>query len=249
MGKLRIEEKSLVLPALYIIKRRGKATMSDLINDLTIVFNPSGEDADILSDRNDTKFSQKVRNLKSHRTTNGMEKYTNLTEGRIGIYTLTQLGENYLNSRITELDYLFSHKFSYDDTLRFTSKISQPEEKIIIYDENVSITEGALYESVFMNRIRSKKLRDAAIDYYKQHGGIRCRVCEFSFEDVYGELGHNYIEIHHERPICQYTEEGEDLVISEAVKYVKPICANCHRMIHKNPFVPLTIDELKNILR
>ena len=73
---MRIEEKMIVLPALYIIKRRGSATTSDLIRDLTIVFNPSGEDAEILSGRNDTKFSQKVRNLVSHRDTNGMSDYT-----------------------------------------------------------------------------------------------------------------------------------------------------------------------------
>ena len=63
---MRIEEKMLILPALYVIKRRGKATTTDLINDLTIAFNPTGEDAQILSGRNNTKFSQKVRNLKSH---------------------------------------------------------------------------------------------------------------------------------------------------------------------------------------
>ena len=67
---MRIEENELILPALYIIKRRGSATTSDLIGDLTIFFNPTGEDAKLLSGRNDTKFSQKVRNLVSHREIN-----------------------------------------------------------------------------------------------------------------------------------------------------------------------------------
>ena len=71
---MRIEEKMLILPALYIVKRNGKATTSDLIAELTYVFNPSGEDAEILVGRNDTKFSQKVRNLVSHRENNGMDK-------------------------------------------------------------------------------------------------------------------------------------------------------------------------------
>ena len=101
---MRIEEKMLVLPALYIIKRKGKATTSDLIAELTYVFNPSGEDAEILAGRNDTKFSQKVRNLVSHRDNNGMDKYTEFVEG---IYTLTSEGENYLNTRIDELNYFF----------------------------------------------------------------------------------------------------------------------------------------------
>ncbi len=33
---------------------------------------PSGEDLQILQDRNDDKFSQKVRNIKSHDTLTGM---------------------------------------------------------------------------------------------------------------------------------------------------------------------------------
>ena len=36
---MRIEEKMLILPALYIIKRKEKATTSDLISELVYVFN------------------------------------------------------------------------------------------------------------------------------------------------------------------------------------------------------------------
>lgn len=39
-----------------------------LIEKLTNIFDPSGEDLEILDGRSDTKFSQKVRNLKSHKT-------------------------------------------------------------------------------------------------------------------------------------------------------------------------------------
>ena len=56
---MRIEEKMLILPALYIIKRKEKATTSDLISELVYVFNPSGEDAEILAGRNDTKVFSK----------------------------------------------------------------------------------------------------------------------------------------------------------------------------------------------
>ncbi len=62
---MRIEEKQLILPALYIIWRDGPVSTSKLIEELTAVFHPTGEDAEILAGRNDTKFSQKVRNLKS----------------------------------------------------------------------------------------------------------------------------------------------------------------------------------------
>lgn len=40
---------------------------SDLIASLSELFTPSGQDADILMGRKDTYFSQKVRNMISHR--------------------------------------------------------------------------------------------------------------------------------------------------------------------------------------
>jgi hypothetical protein len=45
----------------------GWMSTSSLIQELTRLFGPSGQDADILEGRNDTYFSQKVRNMISHR--------------------------------------------------------------------------------------------------------------------------------------------------------------------------------------
>ena len=42
-------------------------TTSEIIGALEARFRPTGEDAQILDGRSDTKFSQKVRNLVSHR--------------------------------------------------------------------------------------------------------------------------------------------------------------------------------------
>lgn len=41
--------------------------MTDLIGEMEAHFQPVGEDAQIIDGRHDTKFSQKVRNLVSHR--------------------------------------------------------------------------------------------------------------------------------------------------------------------------------------
>lgn len=183
---MRIEEKMLILPALYIIKRKEKATTSDLISELVYVFNPSGEDAEILAGRNDTKFSQKVRNLVSHRENNGMDKYTEFVDG---IYTLTTVGENYLNTRIDELNYFFSQKFIYDDTLTVATNIADSGKEIFVYDENIIVDEGKVEKKMSKSRVRSRALRDAAIDYYSSEGIIRCVVCGFSYEEKYGEIG------------------------------------------------------------
>jgi len=239
---MRITEHMLILPALFIIERDGKATTSDLIRELTVVFNPSGEDAKILEGRNDTKFSQKVRNLVSHRDSNGMGIYTNFVGG---IYTLTPKGEEYLATRRDELNYFFSQKFKYDDTMEVASDMADSSKKMYVYDETVVVSEGKVETKTAKARERSKKLRDAAIAHYSESGSLRCAVCNFCFEEKYGEFGKGFIEIHHEKPICGYEEEGTTQFISEAVKHVKPLCANCHRMIHKNPRKPITIQELK----
>ena len=69
----RVREDELVIPALRHLKAApgGFLKTSDLIAKLEAEFAPEGEDADILDGRNDTKFSQKVRNLVSHRNTSG----------------------------------------------------------------------------------------------------------------------------------------------------------------------------------
>jgi hypothetical protein len=65
----RVRERDLIIPALQAAAARpnGEITMSDLIDVLTGEFRPSGRDAQILDGRQDTYFSQKVRNLVSHR--------------------------------------------------------------------------------------------------------------------------------------------------------------------------------------
>lgn len=65
----RIRERDLIVPALRAAARRpdGFISTSDLIAELEKEFEPAGEDAEILDNRNDSKFSQIVRNLKSHK--------------------------------------------------------------------------------------------------------------------------------------------------------------------------------------
>jgi hypothetical protein len=67
--KPRISERELVVPTLRLLDdgNRGWMATSDIIAHLTERFAPSGQDAEILEGRSDTYFSQKVRNMISHR--------------------------------------------------------------------------------------------------------------------------------------------------------------------------------------
>ena len=59
-------EYEISIKALDVIKNRPGIRTSELIDELRRIMKPSGEDLKILDGRNDDKFSQKVRNLKSH---------------------------------------------------------------------------------------------------------------------------------------------------------------------------------------
>lgn len=66
----RVTERALTLPILDYLDDQPDGFMltSDLIAALELRFEPQGEDAEILNNRSDTKFSQIVRNTISHRT-------------------------------------------------------------------------------------------------------------------------------------------------------------------------------------
>ena len=82
---------------------------------------------------------------------------------------------------------------------------------------------------------RSTLARQACIEYY----GYNCAVCGFNFKAAYGDLGATYIEVHHLR---QVADVGEEYLINP-VEGLRPVCANCHRMLHRRR-PPLSIEEL-----
>ena len=245
----RIAENELVLPALYVIYLNKKANTTKIKEVLTDVFNPQGEDAKILAGRKDTKFSQIVRNLMgSHYESNHMSEYTKKDSSKY--FSLTAEGLKYVEDNLAFLQYLFKNSFEYDSAIELSSKVftSKKTKKILIYDEDDTITEGKVSTKTAIVKERSQKLRRAAIEHYTVDGKIVCSVCGFDFKKIYGELGDGYIQMHHENPVYQYSDDGFETYISEAVKNMKPLCANCHCMVHRNKGRLISITELKAIV-
>lgn len=95
----RIPERTIAQEALRLLAQapEGFMTTTDLIAALERQFEPTGDDADILEGRSDTRFSQKVRNLVSHRSegggleANGLATYD---KGRRG-WMITTKGRNH----------------------------------------------------------------------------------------------------------------------------------------------------------
>lgn len=82
-----ITEKELIIPALKALRNAPNKTLTttQLIQILRNELKPTGDDLTILKDRSDDKFSQKVRNLKSHNSFTGCG---------LAIYTSPKAGEN-----------------------------------------------------------------------------------------------------------------------------------------------------------
>ncbi len=120
--------------------------------------------------------------------------------------------------------------FSLED--KFTDSIIYPDDMV---GEN--IIEGAKKQIVVNSYERNPDARKRCL---KEHG-YDCKVCGFNFEEKYGDIGKNFIHVHHTKPLSEIGEEYEvdpnDLI---------PICPNCHAMLHKKRNPPYTIDELKD---
>lgn len=234
----RITESELVLPSLYLMYlHRTPINTSELIRLLTEIMKPSGLDNEILKNRKDTYFSQKVRNLKSHNTleNSGFAVYDN------GVFALTDKGERYVIENLDNMKYLLFDTFDYSDIKSCLGDMSDKQKtKAIPFDE--IITEGQKEIVTTQKTIRSQKLRNIAIEHFSQNGTIRCDCCGFEFHSFYGDLyGTPCIEIHHLRPIFQYEGEDTAKTIENALQNLLPVCPNCHRVIHKNH---ITIDQI-----
>ena len=185
MADKRVSETELMLPALYFINREPGITTSRLKSLLVDLLRPTGKDAEIAKNRSDTYFEQKVRNLVSHRTLQGYADYSRV--GNDGIHTITEVGRAFLQTNIDALEYLFSGDFNYDDVQSSfvdLTKIGEPKQKILIYDENLVIEEGTRRVRNVQVYERSKKLREAAINRYTIKGHLECSVCSFDFSAV-----------------------------------------------------------------
>ncbi len=114
-----------------------------------------------------------------------------------------------------------------------------PFEQIELQDGYPGLPEG-MKARVEVNRYERNHLnRSACIQVY----GPRCSVCGFDFVEYYGEIGHGYIQVHHVIPVSQL---GENYIV-DPIADLRPVCPNCHAMLHrKDP--PYSITELRDMI-
>jgi 5-methylcytosine-specific restriction enzyme A len=119
---------------------------------------------------------------------------------------------------------------------RLKSASAYPDE----LPEGRNYREGAVAR-VQVNRYeRDPRARDACLARH----GRRCKVCDLKFEERYGEIGEDFIHVHHVKPLATMRKGYRLKPESDLV----PVCPNCHAMLHTSD-PPLSVEELKEKLR
>jgi 5-methylcytosine-specific restriction protein A len=99
------------------------------------------------------------------------------------------------------------------------------QEEEITVDTAASV-EGRLVESWSSRRERDPKNRERCIKAY----GPQCAVCDMTFLEEYGIIGDGFIHVHHENPLGGVASDG---IQQDAIKDLRPVCPNCHAMLHR----------------
>ena len=229
-------ESDLVVPALAILAANPNGiTTSDLSKELRERLDPSDDDLTILANRNDDKFSQKVRNLRSHET---LEKkgFATFTGGK---FIITDAGRKCALEGGEIPQSLKLQGFSENERQEALDK----DYKDIVIEEG---------ERTVANRSvvrRSRALREAALEKFAdKDGSVACVGCGFRAEKIYGADAIGLIEIHHTKPLY-LNEEKIQMAIAEALSYVEPLCPNCHRVVHRDPSKCMAIEDLKKLVQ
>jgi 5-methylcytosine-specific restriction enzyme A len=121
--------------------------------------------------------------------------------------------------------------FINSTSFSFAEEIEQTQEEIF---------EGAVRRVTVNAYERNQEARRKCIEYY----GVTCQICGFNFEKAYGKAGKDFIHVHH---LKQISEIGETYKI-DPIQDLRPVCPNCHAIIHKRK-PSHTIEEVKSFLK
>lgn len=102
------------------------------------------------------------------------------------------------------------------------------------------MSEGELVEMHLTKHERNRDLRKQCIEIH----GWKCKACGLDFKKKYGEIGLDYIEVHHLFPISQ--TDGKHKV--DPATELVPLCANCHAMIHRLKGEEMTVEKLQSYI-
>ena len=149
----------------------------------------------------------------------------------------------------TKISEPFTYKFisKLPNSNRINQSISKP-----VYEENYNGSflseeiqndekyyEGSTKQITVNIYERNLLAKQRCIKFY----GINCYICGFNFEKKYGEIGRGFIHVHHLKPLSEIREKYE----LNPIQDLRPVCPNCHAMLHQRK-PPYSIEELKQVI-
>jgi 5-methylcytosine-specific restriction protein A len=101
------------------------------------------------------------------------------------------------------------------------------------------LLEGNPYQLFLTSYERDRQARLICL----KHHGYSCVVCGFNFKYIYGDIGNEFIHVHHLQQLSNIKGEHRVYPITDLC----PVCPNCHAMLHtRKP--SYSIRELKEII-
>ena len=143
-----------------------------------------------------------------------------------------------------ELDNFLTREKELADVIKFFLDTQYVNSISIDLGDITQAKEGNLLIKEHFYRERDYKIiRQKKNAVLAHEGALRCEACNFDYSKTYGTRGHNFIEVHHNKPISDYRSSDVTKLSDLSV-----LCSSCHRMIHRyHPWI--TIDELKKIIK
>ena len=200
-------------------------------------------------DKNIDEYRELIRNTKNYQKTS-ISLVFDLSDHIIKKYSLSDPNNEDGKKRFQD-DYIFKEKNVSTEVSTKTPIASQKEDSddtpelsdVGMTEDDQSFPEGKKKLRQHLVRERNQALVSRKKGIAKKEAKLSCCICEFSFEEYYGDIGRDYIEAHHVLPVSELKEDCEtrleDIVL---------VCSNCHRILHrKRPW--LGADELKSILK
>ncbi len=140
--------------------------------------------------------------------------------------------------RIDQYEAILQRLQKSPNTLKIhESETLLPEE---IPEDVLAIYEGATRRITVNAYERNPEARRKCITRY----GVSCTICGFNFYEHYGEIGRDFIHVHHLR---QLSEIGQEYQI-DPIQDLRPVCPNCHAMLHKRT-PPYSIEEIQQFVQ
>ena len=208
-------------------------------------------DARDLADYRANYFLRDVKTKGGLATARAMLKKKKTGDIHKGLLALAEAGRPDISVEAVALSPEFRALFTADELAEAEKRLaflnSLCESKRVPAEENYpgdltnaeKYVEGAVRKILVNAYERDPKARAACLAKY----GYACSVCGMSFLKTYGEIGRDFIHVHHKKPLAAI---GAGYSI-DPINDLAPVCPNCHAMLHThNP--PLAITQLIQIL-